>query len=101
MYENPHNKTSCYECLYILKNIRFLSLPYHRFFHKAGEHSKALRQLLKAASSSTTAPPSDGSGNLSSVGSAADSEALNLAIEVVGSSGHTFCYDLEPTCTKQ
>ena len=73
-------------CIYV-ENIRFLSFLYHRFFHKAGEHSKALRQLLKAASSSTTAPPSDGSGNLSSVGSAADSEALNLAIEVVGSSG--------------
>ena len=70
-----------------IENIYFVSFPYHRFFHKAGEHSKALRQLLKAAASSTTAPPSDGSGNLSSVGTAADSEALNLAIEVVGSSG--------------
>ena len=59
-----------------------------RFFYKAGEHSKALRQLLKAASASTSAPStSDGSTNLSSVGTSADSEALNLAIEVVGASG--------------
>ena len=38
-----------------------------RFFYKAGEHSKALRHLLKYASTSQD-----------------DSEALNLAIEVVG-----------------
>ena len=37
---------------------------------------------------STSAPStSDGSTNLSSVGTSADSEALNLAIEVVGASG--------------
>ena len=38
-----------------------------RFFYKSGEHSKALRHLLKYASTSQD-----------------DSEALNLAIEVVG-----------------
>ena len=43
-----------------------------RFYHRAGEHSKALRHLLKVA------------GN-----TADDSEALNLAIEVVGDSGQT------------
>ena len=47
-----------------------------------------MRQLLKAAASSNNAPSSsDGNGRLSSIGMAADSEALNLAIEVVGSSG--------------
>ena len=59
---------------------------YFRFFYKAGEHSKALRQLLKAAASSTSASTADNS-NLSSIGVNADSEALNLAIEVVGASG--------------
>ena len=58
-----------------------------RFFYKAGEHSKALRQLLKAAASSTSAPSSDANNTLSSIGVSADSEALNLAIEVVGASG--------------
>ncbi|XP_023331956.1 WD repeat-containing protein 19 [Eurytemora carolleeae] len=41
-----------------------------RFYYRAGEHSKALRHLLKVAASTND-----------------DSEALNLAIEVVGSSG--------------
>ena len=59
---------------------------YFRFFYKAGEHSKALRQLLKAAASSTSASTADNS-NLSSIGVNADSEAVNLAIEVVGASG--------------
>ena len=43
--------------------------------------------MLKAAASSTSASSSDGSNNLSSIGVNADSEALNLAIEVVGASG--------------
>ena len=41
-----------------------------RFYHRAGEHSKALRHLLKVASASQD-----------------DGEAINLAIEVVGASG--------------
>ena len=42
---------------------------------------------MKAAASSTNGSSSDKSSNLSSVGNNADSEALNLAIEVVGASG--------------
>ena len=41
-----------------------------RFYHRAGEHSKALRHLLKVATTSQD-----------------EVEAINLAIEVVGSSG--------------
>ena len=65
----------------------FMVFLFLRFFYKAGEHSKALRQLLKAAASSTSAPSSDANNTLSSIGVSADSEALNLAIEVVGASG--------------
>ena len=65
----------------------FMVFLFLRFFYKAGEHSKALRQLLKAAASSTSAPSSDANNTLSSIGASADSEALNLAIEVVGASG--------------
>jgi len=43
-----------------------------RFYYRAGEHSKALRHLLKVAASTTD-----------------DSEPLNLAIEVVGASGQS------------
>ncbi len=43
-----------------------------RFFYKAGQYSKALRHLLRSASSSQD-----------------DSEALNLAIEVVGASNQS------------
>ncbi len=46
------------------------SLQAGRFFYRAGQHSKALRHLLKSASSSND-----------------DAEAITLAIEVVGSSG--------------
>ena len=45
-----------------------------RFFYKAGDHSKSLRHLLKAASSGETSN---------------DSDALNLAIEVVGASNQS------------
>ena len=43
--------------------------------------------MLKAAASSTSAPSSDANNTLSSIGVSADSEALHLAIEVVGASG--------------
>jgi WD repeat-containing protein 19 len=49
------------------------SLQAGRFFFKAGHHSKAVKQLMKVI--------------VSNSGGGEDSEALNLAIEVVGQSG--------------
>ena len=55
------------------------SLQAGRFFSKAGHHSKALRHLLKAASSSSVVAGEDSGGG--------EAEALNLAVEVVGKAG--------------